>query len=159
MREDEHGCISCPRASAATALARAEREALTRCDDLNLIRRVAHRHGYLPHTCQVMETVFGRFGGYNSCVSRQSFAICQKPPSAYTTHLTHEPLRPLTTRYPHVSLRWKANPLPNNVCNGNIFETCYQNEITINLRPQIRIFGTRPGFTQLRTNKTFWLKL
>src|SRR6516164_1354745 len=103
MREDEHGCISCPRASAATALARAEREALTRCDDLNLIRRVAHRHGYLPHTCQVMETVFGRFGGYNSCVSRQSFAICQKPPSAYTTSLD---ARTLAASYNKVPTRF-----------------------------------------------------
>jgi hypothetical protein len=25
--------------------------ALNRCDDLNSIRRVAHRHGCMPHTC------------------------------------------------------------------------------------------------------------
>ena len=34
--------------------------ALNRCDDLNSIRRIGHRHGCMPHTCQV-ETVSGRF--------------------------------------------------------------------------------------------------
>src|SRR5215467_8054274 len=37
--------------------------ALNRCDDLNSIRRIAHRHGCMPHTAK-WETVSGRFGGY-----------------------------------------------------------------------------------------------
>src|SRR5262249_28218391 len=36
--------------------------ALNRRDDLNSIRRIGHRYGCVPHTCQV-ETVSGRFGG------------------------------------------------------------------------------------------------
>jgi hypothetical protein len=32
-------------------------------DDLNLIRRVAHRHGCMPHIAK-WETVSGQFGGY-----------------------------------------------------------------------------------------------
>src|SRR5258707_13416606 len=31
--------------------------ALNRCDDLNSIRRVGHRHGCMPHTCQVGDRV------------------------------------------------------------------------------------------------------
>src|SRR6266478_2776868 len=31
--------------------------ALNRCDDLNSIRRVGHRHGCMPHTCQVGDHV------------------------------------------------------------------------------------------------------
>src|SRR5262249_19719674 len=31
--------------------------ALNRCDDLNSIRRIGHRHGCMPHTCQVGDRV------------------------------------------------------------------------------------------------------
>jgi hypothetical protein len=37
--------------------------ALNRCDDLNSIRRIGHRHGCMPHTAK-WETVSGRFRSY-----------------------------------------------------------------------------------------------
>ena len=44
--------------------------ALNRCDDLNSIRRIGHRHGCMPHTCQVgdrVRSVRGR--SHSDCTS------------------------------------------------------------------------------------------
>ena len=56
--------------------------ALNRCGDLNSIRRIGHRHGCMPHTCQV-GTVSGRFRGL-SHASLQSLALRQRYAQAST---------------------------------------------------------------------------
>src|SRR5262245_22862155 len=43
--------------------------ALNRCDDLNSIRSVGHRHGCMPHTCQVGDRVRSVRGLSQDCIA------------------------------------------------------------------------------------------